>query len=77
MLLRAVLIASVAYFGGVGARNAAAQQPPYDVKANYTKQELMIPMRDGVKLFTIVYAPRAQTAKYPILVTRTAYGIAP
>ena len=34
-------------------------------------------MRDGVKLFTIVYAPRDTTKKYPLLMTRTAYGIAP
>jgi predicted acyl esterase len=37
----------------------------------------MIPMRDGVKLFTIVYAPRDRSQTYPILITRTAYGIPP
>jgi putative CocE/NonD family hydrolase len=52
-------------------------QTPYDVKAHYIKRELFIPMRDGVKLFTIVYAPRETTQRYPILMTRTAYGIAP
>lgn len=55
----------------------AAQQPDYNVKAHYTKTEVMIPMRDGVKLFTIIYAPKDQSQKYPILVTRTAYSIAP
>ena len=25
---------------------------------NYTKQEVLIPMRDGVKLFTAIYAPK-------------------
>lgn len=34
-------------------------------------------MRDGAKLFTVVYAPKDQSRKYPILMTRTAYGIAP
>jgi putative CocE/NonD family hydrolase len=34
-------------------------------------------MRDGVKLFTIVYAPRDRSQTYPILITRTAYGIPP
>jgi len=52
-------------------------QTPYDVKAHYVKRELYIPMRDGVKLFTIIYSPRAATERYPILMTRTAYGIAP
>src|SRR5262249_4306930 len=56
---------------------AAPAQPTYDVKAHYVKRELSIPMRDGVKLFTIVYSPRDTTKKYPLLMTRTAYGIAP
>jgi len=56
---------------------AALAQPAYDVKAHYVKRELFIPMRDGVKLFTIVYTPRDTTKTYPLLMTRTAYGIAP
>src|SRR5438105_1894923 len=52
-------------------------QTPYDVKAHYVKREVYIPMRDGVKLFTIVYSPKETTARYPILMTRTAYGIGP
>lgn len=62
-----------------GMRNASAvhAQDAYNVRQNYTKQEVMIPMRDGVKLFTIIYAPKSQTEKHPILITRTAYGIAP
>ena len=54
-----------------------AQQPGYQVKEHYAKSEHMVPMRDGIKLFTIVYAPRDQSRKYPILITRTAYGIQP
>jgi uncharacterized protein len=52
-------------------------QTQYDVKAHYLKREIYIPMRDGVKLFTIIYTPRQTTDRYPILMTRTAYGIAP
>src|SRR5919197_308545 len=55
----------------------AAAQAPYDVKAHYVKREVYIPMRDGVKLFTIIYSPSDTTARYPILMTRTAYSIAP
>jgi putative CocE/NonD family hydrolase len=54
-----------------------AQSPAFSVKENYTKSELMIPMRDGVKLFTIVYAPKDKSQRYPILLTRTGYGIPP
>jgi uncharacterized protein len=52
-------------------------QQAFDVKAHYDKQELMIPMRDGVRLFTIIYTPKDTSQRYPILVTRTAYGIPP
>jgi putative CocE/NonD family hydrolase len=53
------------------------QSAEYNVKEHYTKSEHMIPMRDGVKLFTIVYAPKDQSERYPIMFSRTAYGIAP
>jgi putative CocE/NonD family hydrolase len=49
----------------------------FDIKANYDKFVFRIPMRDGVKLCTIVYAPKDTTEKYPILLTRTPYGIGP
>lgn len=44
---------------------------------NYIKKELMIPMRDGVKLFTSVYIPKDNSEKHPILITRTPYSCAP
>jgi putative CocE/NonD family hydrolase len=44
---------------------------------NYNKEELMIPMRDGVKLFTQIYAPKDQSHTYPIMLFRTPYGIPP
>jgi len=44
---------------------------------HYDKREYMIPMRDGVKLFTQVYSPRDASKKYPILFRRTPYGIPP
>lgn len=44
---------------------------------NYTKTEVMIPMRDGVKLFTAIYAPKDQSSQHPFLMTRTPYSCAP
>ncbi len=44
---------------------------------NYTKKEVTIPMRDGVKLFTVIYAPKDLSEKHPILITRTPYSCAP
>lgn len=45
--------------------------------ANYTKKEVLIPMRDGVKLFTSAYIPRNSSEQHPILLTRTPYSCAP
>ncbi|MGI8952328.1 MAG: CocE/NonD family hydrolase [Chitinophagaceae bacterium] len=47
------------------------------IKKNYTKIERMIPMRDGVKLFTSIYIPKDTINKYPILMERTPYSCEP
>jgi len=47
------------------------------VKAHYTKREYRIPMRDGVKLFTQVYAPKDSSQSHPFLVMRTPFSVAP
>jgi putative CocE/NonD family hydrolase len=52
-------------------------QAPFDIRANYVKSEHMVPMRDGVKLFTIVYAPKDQSQRYPFMLHRTPYGSPP
>lgn len=43
----------------------------------YTKNEYQIEMRDGVRLYTIVYSPIDTTEAYPILITRTPYSVGP
>ena len=75
--LLAAARAGIAVIATIAAVSMTAAQAPYDVKANYVKREVSIPMRDGVKLFTIIYSPRATTERYPMLMTRTAYGIGP
>lgn len=54
-----------------------AQGGAFAVKANYVKSEHQIPMRDGKKLYTVVYAPKDETQKYPVLMTRTPYSAGP
>ncbi len=44
---------------------------------NYSKKEVYIPMRDGVRLFTSIYYPKSKTEKHPVLMTRTPYSSAP
>jgi putative CocE/NonD family hydrolase len=46
-------------------------------RLNYAKSEYRIVMRDGVKLFTSVYVPQDASQKYPILMTRSPYGVGP
>ena len=59
------------------AQAAQAAQETYDVKAHYTKLETRITMRDGVKLFTSIYLPKDPSQKYPIIMQRTPYSVAP
>lgn len=47
------------------------------IKSNYTKREVSIPMRDGMKLFTAIYEPKDTKEKYPIMFNRTCYSVAP
>ena len=47
------------------------------IRDNYTKLERMIPMRDGIKLYTAIYVPKDTTEKHPILLRRTPYSSAP
>lgn len=56
---------------------ASAVASGYDVRDHYTKRETMVPMRDGVKLFTIIYEPKDRSVSYPILLLRTPYSIPP
>ncbi len=47
------------------------------IAANYQKMEYMIPMRDGVRLFTSVYTPKDTRERYPFLMERTPYSCFP
>jgi putative CocE/NonD family hydrolase len=47
------------------------------IRENYTKIEKLIPMRDGVKLFTSIYVPKDKSVKYPVLLNRTPYTVSP
>src|SRR5438270_10757147 len=49
----------------------------YDIRAHYTKYEYLIPMRDGVRLFTAVLVPKDASTTYPFLITRSPFGIGP
>jgi len=70
LLLSAFLLAG----GHVSA--AAPDAPAWSVREHYTKYEYQIPMRDGVRLFTVVYVPKDSGKAYPFLMDRTPYSVA-
>src|SRR5262245_3250993 len=56
---------------------SGAKQSRINARERYLKSEHQIPMRDGKKLYTIVYAPRDTSQNYPILMQRSPYGSQP
>ena len=77
-----VLAAAGCYLLMAGSPAAAADTLPSEIPAafvprtdsfDYVKREVMIPMRDGVKLQTLILIPRG-AHRAPILLTRTPYG---
>jgi putative CocE/NonD family hydrolase len=58
--------------------SAAAQQTPQPQRAAkplFTLQEVMVPVRDGVHLQTVILTPVDQAGPLPILFRRTPYGV--
>lgn len=47
--------------------------PPIAAQADYVKREVMIPMRDGTKLYTVIIIPKG-AHDAPIVLTRTPYN---
>jgi putative CocE/NonD family hydrolase len=85
--MKTLLAALVAVAGMLGASLAQTppkprypalpSETPADFKAvtdsfDYVRRDVMIPMRDGVRLFTVVLVPRGAKGA-PILLTRTPY----
>src|SRR5216110_3432551 len=73
---KASTIACVSFLG-IAISVALVAQDSVVPRSNYTKMEYRIPMRDGVKLFTSIYVPADRSQTYPILMTRTPYGVGP
>ncbi len=53
---------------------AQTSAPKTFLRENYEEVSYQIPMRDGIKLFTIVYIPKDKTKSYPFLINRTPYN---
>jgi putative CocE/NonD family hydrolase len=40
----------------------------------YKKTSVIIPMRDGIKLYTVIFSPANTKQKFPVIINRTPYG---
>jgi len=58
------------------ANKSAVSKDTY-AQDNYTKKEVTIAMRDGIKLHTTIYTPKDTSKEYPILMMRTPYSCKP
>ncbi|HXU99516.1 MAG TPA: CocE/NonD family hydrolase [Caulobacteraceae bacterium] len=81
---RVVLAAALALAAGAACAQPLPPGPdlsdmvahaPVSPGADYVQREVMIPMRDGVKLFTVIVVPKG-ASHAPILLTRTPYDAA-
>ena len=73
------LIAAILLLGASGialARPQAAPPPAASALADqFTYTKVMVPVRDGAKLETVIIAPKNASGKLPILFQRTPYGV--
>ncbi len=86
-LLATMLFALLSFFEPAGAQTPRPSPPtlptllsetpqkiePTNDRFNYTRSNVMIPMRDGVKLHTVILIPKG-AVRAPILLTRTPYN---
>lgn len=70
-------IKAATVFGhGVSAAQTTQDQPGINRRALielYDKADYMIPMRDGVRIYTEVYTPKDQSQTYPFLLSKSPY----
>ncbi|WP_229213761.1 CocE/NonD family hydrolase [Dyadobacter psychrotolerans] len=80
-LLRAGLSSMLLFFligNSATAQRSKINEDSLYIREHYTKIERQIPMRDGIKLFTSIYIPKdISSKKYPVILNRTPYSVAP
>ena len=72
-----LLLISISTFSCQNFNPSGLINEAYFVAEHFTKTETYITMRDSVKLFTVIYAPKDTSKKYPILLQRTPYSCRP
>jgi uncharacterized protein len=70
---RFMTVALVVCLGiGLAAQTISKTSP---ASPRFRRQEVMIPMRDGARLQTVIFSPRQAVGPLPILLARTPYGV--
>lgn len=70
------LLCALLVFSSLWAQNGKNISDAW-LRENYTKREVMIPMRDGARLYTAVYEPKFEVEAKPIMLSRTPYSLKP
>ncbi|MGO8787475.1 MAG: CocE/NonD family hydrolase [Terriglobia bacterium] len=68
-----VLALVTAGFAARARRETSSSSP--DLSGIFTKLDVMIPMRDGVRLHTEIYVPKSSAQSLPLIFERTPYGV--
>ena len=69
------LAAGLLALAASGASGRAAEAEAVSPDGRFRVSDAMIPMRDGVRLHTKIFAPKEASGPLPILLLRTPYGI--
>src|SRR6185503_9118863 len=70
-LTRLIGALALAWLASTALPHAGQTQPPAE---RYGVRDVMIPTRDGTKLFTRIYTPKDQAGPLPMIMHRTPYG---
>jgi len=70
--MRLPFLKTILTLGGLAIFKILFAQPTED---KYERQDVMITMRDGIKLNTVIFTPKNSTEKLPFLFLRTPYGV--
>ena len=76
MRVRWLVAAALVLSASQPLRAQAISGPPSRVPLEFDKREVMIPMRDGVRLHTLIFTQKGVAEPRPIILNRTPYGIA-
>jgi len=74
--MKNILIIAVLLLPCIGQAQSINEDSAY-IRENYIKIDRQIQMRDGAKLYTIIYYPKDTTQQYPFLMERTPYSAGP